>query len=94
MPEPYVSKRELLITVILVFILLFSLWFDAYAQNDQHVQSVTVKYQETYDTNGIQFYELRKGAEAILLSAPEQSELAKFLARHNGSRLILSLEKP
>jgi hypothetical protein len=49
-----------------------------------------INYQETYDSQGIQFFELRKGAEAPLLSVQGSSELAAFLRRHDGKRITVT----
>lgn len=50
----------------------------------------TVHHQNTYDSQNIQFFELRKGAEAPLISLQGNSELARFLRRQDGKRIAVT----
>ena len=49
-----------------------------------------IKYQETYDSQNIQFFELRKGAEAPLISVQGDSEIAQYLRKHDGKRITVT----
>lgn len=95
MPPP----PKLPVFIIIICIVLFSIFVGWYLSTTANAQSnedlvwvVTVKDQKTYDFADIQFFELRRGAEAAVISIQGNSELARFLTRNEGKRVVLSLQ--
>jgi hypothetical protein len=62
------------------------------AQTSEFTWTVKITNQQTHDFSGIQFFELRHGAVAALLSVDGQSELAAFLRLHDGERVVFRME--
>ncbi len=75
-----------------IWLVLFYMVLLAYSDTTPNIWIVKVKYQETYDSQDIQFFELRRGAEAFLLSAPGQSDIALYFRQHNNQQVVLTLE--
>lgn len=80
-----------LLILVIVLIGLAHLLPKLRAEEPDQIWILHVKAQNTYDTQGIEFFELRRGAEAYLISAPGQSDLAKWLNRKDGKRVSLTL---
>ena len=81
--------RTWLLTVSLLILALIRIL----AQDDSLAWLVTVQDQRTYDFAGTRFFELkRSGKETAVISIDEKSELARFLGRHNGDKVVLTLE--
>lgn len=54
---------------------------------------VTVHEMNNYDFNGMEFFQLRRGAEAPLVTVPQQSELASFLRQSNNKKVIVTFTR-
>jgi hypothetical protein len=65
---------------------------DAQPRGPIFTASVVVKHQETYDSNGIQFFEIRNAQGSALVSIDGGLELAKTLRGLDGRKVRLVIE--
>lgn len=56
------------------------------------IQTVIIKHQETHDTRGIQFFEIRNAQGSALVSVDGSLELAKALRGLDGRKVRLVIE--
>lgn len=56
------------------------------------VQSIIVDVMDTWDSRDIKFISLKSAKGSILLSGDKDLEIVQFLLKHDGKKVVLSIE--
>ena len=89
--------RQFIFRYLLVWLLVWGTFaaLVAYSpQSDELVLTMTVEQLTQHDFRGTEFYQLRRGNLAAVISIDPANDLARYLKRHNKQRIALQLSAP
>jgi hypothetical protein len=85
-------KRPPVALIVLLWLLM--MFVATFAQVRPFEATARVQWHDTYDTRGVQFFELVIGQERVVVSADWNTALARWLRDKDRVRLVLTPVEP